>query len=910
MTTDDDLSVLNEAGIGLWTYDCLADRFSWSAFVATMLNTPPDALPADGPAWLAALHPDDRAAAARITLAAYRQDAPMELTCRVRHGDGHWCWVRYRGSVSARDAAGRAQHTRGVVMDASAAQQTQDALQRERSHLRTLLDSLPDPVWLKDPDGVYLSANRRFSDLFGAPEADIVGKTDYDFVDREQADFFRAHDRAAMAAGIPRTNQEWVTFAADGRRALLNTVKTPMHAEDGHLIGVLGIARDITAEHTARQAQEKLQEQFAVAFRASPLAISISDVATGRYLDANERFRSVFGYAPNAIKGRTSLEIGLWPDRAERDAWTRVLLAGSGRVLDYRTTLLTRRGEARRCSLSAEIIQLDGQPQILAYITDVTDAEQAAAELARRDRYQRALLDNFPFLVWLKDADSRFLAVNEPFARACGASSANALAGKTDLDVWPRDLAEHYRAEDRAVLASGQGHSNEELIELDGEQRWYETYKSPITVDGTIIGTVGFARDITDRRQAADELARHRHHLEELVAERTADLEAASRAKSTFLANMSHEIRTPLNAIIGLTQLMQRNSPLPEDAERLSKVVTAGRHLLAIINDLLDISKIEADRLPLDIAPFDLAPVVGDALDLIGHDARAKGLTVHGEIDPRIPARLAGDAMRVGQILFNFVGNAVKFTEHGRIDLRVSLLEQDADRVTLRFEVTDTGIGIDPAVQPRLFHAFEQGDPSTTRRYGGTGLGLAISRRLAELMGGSVGVRSTPGQGSTFWFTAAFGLSTAAARTRAAGDGSDAAILARDFGQARLLLVEDNEVNQYVAQELLADAGLTAEVAGDGRQAVAMFAQQAYDLVLMDMQMPVMDGLAATRAIRALAGGAEVPILAMTANAYPEDRQRCTAAGMDDYLGKPFEPEQLYAVLRRWLDPARRPARP
>ncbi|MFV0662105.1 PAS domain-containing protein [Denitromonas sp.] len=915
MNTDDHLAVLNEAGIGLWSYDCTTDRFTWSAFIAEMVGMALDALPVNSAGWLASLHPNDRARAREITLAAFRQDTQMELTCRVRGDDGQWRWVRFRGGVSERGGHGRALQTRGVVMDVSAVHETENALHRERSHLRALLDTLPDPVWLKDPDGVYLSCNRRFSELFGAPEAQIVGKTDYDFVERELADFFRANDRAAMAAGGPCTNEEWGTFASDPHRTLLTTVKTPMYDKDGALIGVLGIGRDITAEHEARQSLEKTRQMFSVAFRASPLAISISEASSGRYVDANPRFHEVFGHQADDIRGRTSLDIGLWPDLSARQAWSELLSACGGHVVNYPCTLITRAGEARRCRLSAETIDFEGLPHILAYVTDVTDTEQAARQLEQRDRYQRALLDNFPFMVWLKDTDSRFLAVNAPYAKACGAPSPEALVGKTDLDVWPREAAERYRAGDRAVLANGcSGFVDVQEDALD-HRRWVEVYKSPITVDGRIVGTVGFSRDITDKRKAAEELARHRHHLEDLVAERTAELEAASRAKSTFLANMSHEIRTPLNAIIGLTQLMLRGERDAEDTRRLQSIVGAGRHLLAIINDLLDISKIEAERMPLDIARFAVAQMVDDTAGLVHDTARDKGLHLSIAVDPQVPSHVMGDATRVGQILFNFIGNAVKFTDQGEVHLRVRLLEHlpmsaPAAGVTLRFEVTDTGIGIDPAVQPRLFNAFEQGDPSTTRRYGGTGLGLAISRRLAELMGGSVGVRSTPGHGSTFWFTAHFGI--ADARTPAVDTASpcapDVSVLARDFAHCRLLLVEDNEVNQYVALELLGDTGLQVDVAADGQQAVDMCARTAYDLILMDMQMPVMDGLSATRAIRALPQGATVPILAMTANAFAEDRQRCEAAGMNDYLSKPFEPEQLYAAVRRWLDPSRRPA--
>ncbi|MCZ4303989.1 PAS domain S-box protein [Zoogloeaceae bacterium G21618-S1] len=905
MTLEDQQTILDEAGVGTWSYDCITDRFTWSPFAAKMLGIAPDALPSDAEHWLRTLHPDDRTSARAATLAAWRLDRPMEVKARVRLGNRNWFWVRYRGRVVKRRDDGWALQATGIVMDITEWQGTETALQEERAHLHALVNTIPDLIWLKNPEGVYLSCNRRFCELYGVPEPDIVGKTDYDFVDRELADFFRQKDIDAMHAGEPCSNEEWVTFAVGQRRALLKTIKTPMYAQ-GRLVGVLGVARDITTDHEARQRLDKARQMFSVAFQSSPLAISISELDTGRYREVNDAFRKVFSYGSEEAHGRTSLELGLWPDNAARLAWRDELVTHGGCV-DYRTTLSTRSGQSLRCSLSAGVIEIEGRAHVVAYITDVTDAERAAEQLQQRDRYQRALLDNFPFMVWLKDKDSRFLAVNAPFAKACGTDVPEALIGKTDRDIWPPDLAARYVADDRTVLGSNCSLGVEEPVEIDGERRWIETYKSPMIVNGQTVGTVGFSRDITDRRNTANELEMHRHHLEELVANRTAALEAANRAKSTFLANMSHEIRTPLNAIIGLTQLMQRSAPNPSSAERLESVVGAGKHLLAIINDLLDISRIEANRMPLDLTHFRVDKLVGNAAELVSSEAHGKTLTLQVDIDPNIPPIIVGDATRIGQILFNFAGNAVKFTESGSITFRARLLEHIDQSATLRFEVIDTGIGIDPAIQPRLFTAFEQGDPSTTRRYGGTGLGLAISRRLAELMGGSVGVHSEPGKGSTFWFTARFDIAdTTDTEPPAQGDDNDASVLARNFGGARLLLVEDNEVNQYVAQELLADAGLKVDVADNGQQALELFAQQPYDLILMDMQMPVMDGLAATRAIRTLATGSEVPILAMTANAFAEDRQRCIAAGMDDYLSKPFEPKQLYAVLRRWLDPARR----
>ncbi|MGE5470938.1 MAG: ABC transporter substrate-binding protein [Bacteroidota bacterium] len=696
----------------------------------------------------------------------------------------------------------------------------------------------------------------------------------------------------------PKLVPPWVTPALIGLLAVVGaTLLVSLHLHN--------LNRRLAS---TRLTLKESEERYKALSDASNGGIFIHE--QGTILECNKGLSEITGYSREELVGMDGYQL-IAPESFD------LVKANIRRDYDQEYEIVGLRKDGSRYPLiikGKNITYRERAVRVIEY-RDISAQKQAETLLRESEQHFRNLANGGSTLIWTSGLDKLCNYFNEPWLRFTGRTWEQENGIGWTEGVHPDDIEACLQTYN-AAFEQRQAFSMEyRLRRGDGSYRWLRDDGNPrYDSQGAFIGYIGFCVDITEQKAISAELEKHRTRLESLIAERTAALlvakdqaEAANRAKSTFLANMSHELRTPMNAIMGMTDLVIRHTNDPKQLEQLGKVKLASRHLLDIINDILDISKIEAGRMALENIRFTLDGVLDEVTEVIAGEAANKGLPLHIAMAREISGeQFLGDPQRIRQVLLNLLGNAVKFTTSGAVSATIETLGRHPDGPILRFVIQDSGIGIAAQDVGRLFTAFEQADGSMTRKYGGTGLGLAISKRLVQMMGGEIGVDSTLGQGSTFWFTIRLDKAPAGfAAADPARQSPAEACLRRQFAGCRVLLAEDEPINREVSRDLLEDVGLRVDIAVNGAEAVALATAGDYALILMDVQMPVMNGIEATREIRAAPDGEGVPILAMTANAFSEDRQRCLDAGMNDHIGKPVDPQRLYETLLKWLSPTR-----
>lgn len=769
-----------------------------------------------------------------------------------------------------------------------------------------ILDALPSYIFWKDMDLCYLGGNKAFLESSGLTDpSELIGKNDLELPWAHFGERFREEDRRALATPSNYLSYVQELKKPSGDSEFWYTTRARLFDRTGKVIGVLGSALDITARKMAESMLQKQSNALAIQTKvlqkerallrsvldSSPDLIFFKDYRDhdGNYIGCNRAFSLWTGMEEEDLIGLSDFDL-YESERAEKYRLRDLELIETRQSHQSEEWTVSADGKSGLMDvLVAPFYDSEGQAVgVLGVARDITERKQAA-------EIWRVLFEQSSdaHLLFGKDG---IIDCNHAAAKILGAESKEALLGRHPAAFSPeyqpdgRTSEEKSREMDR--IAREQGFHRFDWLHrrLNGETFPVEVCLTPVVVSGNDVLLVVW-HDISNRLKREEELKRAK-----------VEAEAATLAKSEFLANMSHEIRTPMNAVIGYCELAIAEQPQAALLEKLQGIQAAGQVLLSLINDILDFSKIEAGKLELEQAPFDLYQLAERVKGIVKPRADGKDLIFMVSMEDGLPKYFVGDVLRLSQVLTNLLSNAVKFTEAGEVELRVGIHHPDPQKPVLRFAVRDTGIGLSAAQQRSLFQPFTQADSSTTRRYGGTGLGLTITRRLVNLMGGDVSVSSRPGKGSTFSFTVP--LNTAdpeaqnAVRAQPLPHRSSPGLL-RSGG--RILLVEDNRVNQKVAGRMLELEGLRVEIANNGVEALTKLETEHFDLVLMDVQMPVMDGFTAAGEIRERQLGGGVPIIALTANALAGDRERCIAAGMDDYLSKPMTRDALREMLRRWL---------
>ncbi len=843
--------------------------------------------------------------------------------------DGKRVWVSIQASA-INGPNNMVSSYQGFLIDITEHKIVEAELKRSQEKYRTLVENLNDAIFTLDSEGRIIYVSPVVEPLLGYRPEEVIGKC--------FAKFIHPEDLPGLKDSFYKTMQgrlEPYEFRIRDKGNRYRYVRTSSRIEideEGRTLGITGLLSDITKQKQEDDAKQESESKMAAIIEFLPDATFVIDMQ-GKVIAWNRAMEEMTGVNKKDMIGQGNHAYAI-PFYGDRRRQLLDLLDKDDTEISSHYQYVQRKGNtiyaeifapalfggrgAHVWATGAPIFDAKGKRLgAIESIRDITVSKRAKEELQESKDYLEKIINSIGDPIFVKNRQHQFVLVNDAFCALSG-RSCEELLGKTDYDIFPAEQVDVFLEKDERVFETGNENVNEETItDSLGINRTIVTKKTLYTDNFGNRFIVGIIRDITERKWAEEELQKTNRQLKLSIAkanELTALARKANAAKSEFLANMSHEIRTPLNGVIGMTDLLLDTDLNSEQQEYAKTINSSGEALLALINDILDFSKIEARKLVMEMQDFDLAGVLKYTTDLLARSAWEKGLEVTCQMEPDVPVQLRGDAGRLRQILANLGGNGVKFTNRGRVQIQVMVEDEEETNITLRFSVSDTGIGIPADRLAALFMPFTQADGSTTRKYGGTGLGLAISKQLAQMMNGKIGAESVEGVGSTFWFTARFekiGHSTLSTvpRSQVVPMAAEPALALP--GIVRILLAEDNPVNQRVALAMLKRLGCRTDVVANGREAVEALQTVPYDLVLMDCQMPEMDGFEATRTIRlkeAAASSPSIPIIAMTASAMQTDRERCLQAGMSDFIAKPVQPGELAEMLARWLAISTRPS--
>ena len=802
----------------------------------------------------------------------------------------------------------------GVTRDISERRRAEEALRQSELDLREAEHIAQVGHWVWEPDinkvtwsdemqRIWQRDLTQYRGNIAQMIFDTVHPDDQQYIISRQKDTFKQHSLASAFEYriiLPDLSVRHI-WAMPGNR-ILNA--------SGRVVRLTGIVQDITERKLADAVRHESEERLEQTFVASPIGMALVGLDLS-FLKVNHAFCDMLGWSENDILCQGFDLITPIEDLASDQKLISEIVNGSRQSYQLEKRYLHRHQQDVWTQLNVSVVR-DKAGKALHFVFQIQDITER--KIAETQLHKLSLaVEQSPETIIITDVNRHIEYVNESFLKTFGYTRDEIIGKDPKIIRGEKFESEHLVSLVPTIsqgnIWKGEFHNKRKNGSLIIQYAIITPLRQP---DGTISHYVSVQEDITDKKRLGEELDKHRHHLEELVVSRTTELaearrqaEAANEAKSNFIANMSHEIRTPMNGVLGMTYLAMASTSDPKQRDYLKKIQLSGQHLLHIVNDILDFSKIEAGKMTLEAVDFWLEEILNNLSSMMSNKLIGRNIALNFDVDAELANHMHGDPHRLSQILINYTNNAIKFTEQGEIIVRVRKVQDAADGWLVRFEVQDSGIGMTQAQQSKLFRSFQQADNSTTRKYGGTGLGLAISKQLAKLMGGDVGVSSELGKGSTFWFTVHLSAAKEAAsipETKVeALNNTRLQLLSKERGGLTVLVVDDNQFNQQIATELLEAAGLTVLLAGNGKQALDILRKKPIDCVLMDIQMPIMDGLEATRKLRSMEKFARLPVIAMTANAMNEDRLQCLGVGMNDFIAKPFVPEVLYSTLTRWL---------